>query len=411
MAFHGQEIQKIKNEYAVLYEEFCSAKVKLKENYGDDKEKQRKLDLLRYQVNEIEEANLKIGEEEELDNIRSRMLNAEKISESLNEADIEIGDNAIEAISKAIRAMEKIDNLDTGYEERLSGLKSVYYDLQEIGRDINSFKEEIEFDEEERKNVETRLDLIFSLKRKYGNNIEEILKYNEDIKKEIEQIENLEEYRNNLKLQIENLEKDMFELAKKMNNIRLTNAEILSSKISNELSELEMKSATLKINVTFNNEKEFNKDGLDKVEFLIKTNTGEDFKPLIKIASGGEMSRIMLAIKNVLANVDKVPVLIFDEIDTGISGIAAKSVATKMKQIANNHQVLCVTHLAPIAASGDYNYFISKKVINEVTKTGIQLLNEEETIREIARIASGNVTEIALQHAKELRREKEKLTK
>jgi DNA repair protein RecN (Recombination protein N) len=403
MDLHGNVIEKIKEKYTTLYGEYCDTKTKLKENYGDDKEKQRKLDLLKYQVNEIEEANLKIGEEEELDNIRSRMLNSEKISASLNEADLEISENAIESISNAIRSLEKIDNLDTAYEEKLNNLKSVYYDLQELGRDIDNLKDEIEFDEEERQKVETRLDLIFSLKRKYGNNIEEILKYKEDIQSEIEQIENLEEYRNNLKGRIEQLEKDMFELAQEMNKIREKNAQVLSNKISNELSELEMKSATLKINVVFNEKKEFNKDGLDKVEFLIKTNAGEDFKPLIKIASGGEMSRIMLAIKNVLANVDKVPVLIFDEIDTGISGIAAKSVATKMKQIANNHQVICVTHLAPIAASGDYNYYISKKVINDTTKTEIHLLSEEETIREIARIASGDVTEIALQHARELR--------
>jgi DNA repair protein RecN (Recombination protein N) len=299
--------------------------------------------------------------------------------------------------------MEKIDNLDTAYEEKLSNLKSVYYDLQEIQRDINGLKYDIDFNEEERKKVETRLDLIFSLKRKYGNNIEEIIAYKDEIQAEIQRIENLEEYTNNLKKQIEDLEKSMFELAKTMNDIREKNAEILSDKISKELFELEMKNAKIKIDVAFNNNKEFSKDGLNKVEFLIRTNTGEDFKPLIKIASGGEMSRIMLAIKNVLANVDKVPVLIFDEIDTGISGIAAKSVAVKMKQIAKNHQVICVTHLAPIAAIGDYNYFISKNVINETTKTGIKLLNEEETIREIARIASGDVTPIALQHAKELR--------
>ena len=165
-----------------------------------------------------------------------------------------------------------------------------------------------------------------------------------------------------------------------------------------------MKNAQFNIQVVFNNEKDFNKNGLDKVEFLIKTNAGEDFNPLIKIASGGEMSRIMLAIKHVLASVDKVPVLIFDEIDTGISGIAANRVADKMKQIAKHHQVLCVTHLAPIAARGDYNYYISKAISNEMTKTTVKQLNEEETIKEIARIASGEVTDIALEHAKQLRK-------
>lgn len=403
MVFAGKEILDTKNQYQILYEQYCDVKLKLKENYGDDKEKQRKLDLLKYQLNEIEEAHLKIGEEEELDSMRTRMLNSEKISEGLNEVDVEIGENAIESISKAVRALEKIENLDNAYEEKLNNLKGVYYDLQELARDVSVLREDVDFDEEERQKVETRLDLIFSLKRKYGNTIEEILKYKDEVEEEIRQIENLEEYRNTLKQNIDQLEKNMLLLARKMSDVRNRNAKILSEKISQELQDLEMKHAKLDIQVVFDDQKEFSKNGLDKVEFMIKTNTGEDFKALIKIASGGEMSRIMLAIKNVLANVDKVPVLIFDEIDTGISGIAANRVAAKMKQIARYHQVLCVTHLAPIAAKGDYNYYISKQVINEVTRTSIKLLEEEDVIKEIARIASGEVTNIALEHAKQLR--------
>lgn len=404
MDFHGNEIKEIKSNYQELYGKYCDIKLKLKENYGDEKEKQRKLDLLKYQVNEIEEANLKVKEEEELDAIRTRMLNSEKISEGLNEATLEIGENAIDSISKAVRALEKIENLDANYEEKLNSLKSIYYDLQELSRDVTSLKEEVEFDEEERQKVETRLDLIFSLKRKYGNTIQEILAYKIQIQEEIQKIENLEEYTNSLKQNLQELETKMQILCEEMSSARKENAQILSHKISEELQDLEMKNASFEIQVTFNNENEFHKNGLDKVEFFIKTNAGEDFKPLIKIASGGEMSRIMLAIKHVLASVDKVPVLIFDEIDTGISGVAANRVADKMKQIANHHQVLCVTHLAPIAARGDYNYYISKTVLNEVTKTSIKLLNEEETIQEIARIASGEVNEVTLEHAKQLRK-------
>lgn len=332
------------------------------------------------------------------------MLNSEKISEGLNEATLEIGENAIDSISKAVRALEKIESIDKNYEEKLNNLKSIYYDLQELARDVDGLKEDIDFDEKERQKVEQRLDLIFSLKRKYGNTIQEILDYKNEIQEEIEQIENLEEYTNGLKQKLEELEKEMLVLSKKMNEVRNKNAQALSNKISEELQDLEMRNANFNIQVVFNNEKDFNKNGLDKVEFLIKTNQGEDFKQLVKIASGGEMSRIMLAIKHVLASVDKVPVLIFDEIDTGISGIAANRVADKMKQIAKHHQVLCVTHLAPIAARGDYNYYISKVVSNEMTKTTVKQLNEEETIREIARIASGEVNEVALEHAKQLRK-------
>ena len=178
----------------------------------------------------------------------------------------------------------------------------------------------------------------------------------------------------------------------------------LENEVNNEFIDLEMNNAKLHIKIETNQIGNFNKDGLDKVEFLIQTNIGEEAKPLIKIASGGEISRIMLAIKNVLSNVDIIPVLIFDEIDTGISGIAAKSVGEKLKLISKKHQVLCVTHLASIAAKGDYNYYISKNVINNKTVTNVKQLNEDETIKEIARIASGEITEISLKHAKELRK-------
>lgn len=403
-SFSGEELEKLKKEYVQLYNRYNEIKVELRNNYGDDKEKQRKLDLLRYQVKEIGTAELKIGEDEELDNLRSKILNSEKISENLNIADIEISENTIDSISTAVRALEKIEDIDDIYKEKLNNIKSIYYDLQELSRDISNLKEDVEFDEEERQRVENRLDLIYSLKRKYGNDIEEILKYNEDIKKEIYDIENLDEYILKLKNEQNNLEEQMYKICVNMNKIRNLNADKLSKEIDMQLLDLEMKNARFKVLVRLNENKEFNQNGLDKVEFLITTNIGEEEKQLTKIASGGEMSRIMLAIKNVLANVDKVPVLVFDEIDTGISGIAANSVADKLKQISKKHQVLCVTHLAPIAAKGNYNYYISKDVIGDKTKTSIKLLQEDEVIKEIARIASGNVSDIAIEHAKLLRK-------
>ena len=196
----------------------------------------------------------------------------------------------------------------------------------------------------------------------------------------------------------------MDELCKQMNKIRQNYAIQLSERINKELQDLEMTQAKFYVNVSQSLEKNYNKNGLNQVEFYICTNKGEDKKELIKIASGGEMSRVMLAIKTVLADVDKVPILVLDEIDTGSSGKTAKAVAEKMKIIAQNHQILCVTHLASIAAKGDYNYFISKKVKGEKTVTNIQRLNEEEIVQEIARIANGDITEVALQNARELRK-------
>lgn len=400
--FSENEISTLKKEYVKLYNEYLQTKDELSKNYGDEKEKQRRLDLLRYQVNEIEMANLKENEDEELEETRKVMLNTEKISENLNEADMQISNSAIEAINSTIKCLEKIEDIDTKYAKTLETLKESYYNLEELARDIADYKEMIYFDDEKRNEVEERLDTIYSLKRKYGNNIVEILQYKEDINSQIFEIENAEEYNKKLRAKIDLLEKQMKDLAIKMHKIRERKAEELESKINKELSELEMQSARFKVNIEYN-ENNYTMNGLDKIEFYISTNIGDGFKPLTKIASGGEMSRIMLAIKTVLANVDDIETLVFDEIDTGISGMAAKSVAEKMKIIAKKHQVLCITHLASIAAKGDYNYYISKNVVDGKMNTNIKLLNESETIEEIARIASGDITEISLTHAKELR--------
>lgn len=402
--FSNKELNKYKEEYSELYNKYLQIKKELKNNYGDDKEKQRKLDLLKYQFEEISKANLKIGEDDDLESKREIILNSEKINENLNIADLEVSEKAIDSINNAIRALEKIESFDENYSRNLNALKSSYYDIQEIARDISGMREETYFDEEERQEVENRLDTIFLLKRKYGNTIEEIIKYGEELEKEIIQIENIDEINNKLKEELNDIKSKMYNISKKMDIIRNEYAKQLEENINKELVDLEMKNANLNVKVTFDETQEYNKNGLNTVEFLIRTNIGEEAKPLVKIASGGEMSRIMLAIKNVLSNVDIVPVMVFDEIDTGISGVAAKSVGEKLKAISKKHQVLCVTHLASIAAKGDYNYFISKEVHNEKTSTNIKQLNEEETIKEIARISSGEITEISLQHAKELRK-------
>ena len=404
-----KDIEKIKNEYVKLYNNYQDIKNELNKNYGDDKEKQRKLDLLNYQVNEIEDAKLKIGEEEELETKRKIIMSSEKIFNSLNEAENQINENAIDSINIAIKSLEKIEEYNKEFSSIINRLKDSYYEIQEASRDISSLNEETFFDEKEQIEIDERLELIKSLKRKYGNDINEILQYKESIKKEIFEIENLEGYITELKKNIQLIEEKMIDLSKKMNLIRNKYAKKLSEEINNNLKDLEMKNAKFNIKIDFSEDLNFNCNGLDKIEFMISTNVGEDAKSLIKIASGGEMSRIMLAIKNVLADIDKIPVLIFDEIDTGISGIAANVTGDKIKKISKSHQVICVTHLASIAAKGDFNYYISKSVKNEKTTTKIKLLEEDEVVKEIARIASGNITEVSLNHAKELRENSKKI--
>ena len=403
--FSGNELNKLKQNYEILYKRYCEIKQELKENLGDEKEKQRKLDLLQYQVKEIEEATLKENEEENLEEKRKLILNSEKIVSNLQEADNLISDNSIDSISMAIRSLEKIENIDSKYEKISSNLKSIYYELQELARDVSSYKEEIYFDEEENKYIEERLDLIYSLKRKYGNNIEEILKYNKEIQKEIKYIENLEGYHNKLKEEQKQIEKQMDIIAGQMNEIRKERAQILGTNINKELKDLEMENANINIKVKYL-ENEYLKTGKNIVSFYITTNKGEEEKELSKIASGGEMSRTMLAIKKVLADTDQMSILIFDEIDTGISGKAANSVAKKLKSISNKHQVMCISHLPNIAAMADYNYYISKDIKDNRTKTKIKLLKEKEVIEELARISSGEINEASIKFANELRSKK-----
>jgi len=400
--FVGNELKSIKIEYQEYFNKYNETKNKLKNNYGDETEKERRLDLLRYQFNEIDVVNLKVGEDIELEEKHKIMMNSEKLKENLNTIDANINENAIEYISNSIRCLEKIEEYGEIYKEKLSELKSIYYELQETARDISSLKDDADFDEYERDEVERRLDIITSLKRKYGNSIEEILEYKDKLKVEIEQITNVDQINEKLRKELKETENKMKALCSKINEIRNKYSIILSSKINKELKDLEMPNA--KFNIKIEKQEMYNSNGYDKVEFMICTNIGEEYKELTRIASGGEMSRIMLAIKTVLADIDEVPILIFDEIDTGISGKAAKAVADKMKVISRKHQTLCITHLATIAAQGNSNYYIYKEVENGKTRTNIKQLNEQETIYEIARIANGEITDVAIENAKELRK-------
>lgn len=399
--FIGSKIENELNKYSQLFNSYKELKLKLKDNYGNEIEKQRKLDLLQYQYKEIKAADLKEGEDEELEGKRKIIINSEKVAQSLNCVSNNLGGAAIDVINDSIRALEKIEQVDDKYSQKLTELKNIYYDVQELARDVEYMKEDIYFNEEERNEIEERLDEMHSLKRKYGNTIKDILNYQKELEQEIDKIEGAEEKNKKTKEQIEQLEKEMNYLCQNITKARRENAVVLNAKINQELTELEMKNA--KFNAKIIETDNFSNYGKSYVEFVITTNLGEDEKQLNKIASGGELSRIMLAIKTVLSNIDEVPILIFDEIDTGISGKAANSVGIKLKKISQTHQVIVVTHLATIAAKGEYNYYIYKEVNNNKTSTKIKLLTEEETIKEIARISSGEITDIAISHAMELR--------
>ena len=401
-SFIGEKIIKKINQYKELFLKYNNLKIELESSFYDEKEKQRKLDLLNYQINEIDNAKLKDGEEEVLNFQKKQIQNFDKISENLEISEKSLNNDTIDGIEIAIKALEKIENLDNKYKNKLEELKNCYYDIEELARDIYNFKYELDFDSSSKEEIEDRIDLIHDLKRKYGNSIKDILTYKDKVEKEVFEIKNSEKRNFEIRKELNKIKNGMVELAIDIHKLREEYSEILSKNINKELSDLDMKNSKFLVEISENENEKFNENGIDKVQFLICTNTGEDFLPLNKIASGGELSRIMLAIKTVLNNNYNAETLIFDEIDTGISGVAAKSVSEKMKKIAKNHQLFVVSHLAVIAASATHNYFSYKKVENGKTKTNVKRLIDEDLINEIARISSGDINQSSKEHAKEL---------
>ncbi len=403
--FSGDKIIDLKNKYHELYNKYLEIKNELNRNYGDDKQKQLKLDLLYYQLNEINNANLKVGEDEELVKKQKIYQNSEKIVTNLSKANDLFENKILNSLDTVINSLNKVAIYDDKYNSLIERINGAYYDIQDVSYTISEDFLNNDYNDKEAEIVQDRLDLIFNLKRKYGNTISEILEYKLKLEKEINDIENLDEYIIKLKKQLKTIKEEMHEKCIELNKIRKNSAIELEEKITKELKELEMFNAEFKINVEFE-EENYNKNGLNNIEFMISTNIGEEYKPLVKIASGGELSRIMLAIKTVFSDVDNTPIMIFDEIDTGISGVAASSVSEKMRTISLKHQVICVTHLAVIAAKAKYNYYIYKDVIDGKTYSNIKLLDERETLNEIARISTGSTSKIAIEHAIALRKEK-----
>jgi DNA repair protein RecN (Recombination protein N) len=402
-SFAGEKLFKLKNEYQQLLEQYKEIKSKIENNYGDPIERAKRIDFLRYQLEEIKNSRLKIGEEEELNDRRNILMNSEKIVQCLNNSYSSLNEYIIDKLGYTLGELQNIADIDSKYKKILTSLEESYYILQENARTILDDINEVEFDENEQKEIEERLDLIFTLKRKYGSNIEEVLKYSENINNELEYLENSEEITIQMKLKLDEISTQLKNIAFKIREIRKDVAKEIEKKINLQLQDLEMKKAFIEIE--FKEVKEFLNNGLDEVQMLISTNVGEGLKPLTKIASGGEISRVMLAIKTILCEYDNIPTMIFDEIDTGISGQAGMAVAEKLRIISKSHQVICVTHLPAICAAGDNNFHIEKHENDGRTITCVEKLKQDEIIMEIARILAGKeISKTTLQHAEELRK-------
>lgn len=395
------------SEYKKLYLKLRDAKKRLSELYCDDDERLRRADLLEYQIKEIEEADLKDGEEEELKEQKGIILNAEKITTSAAEAKEALySDNdmcAYNNIYKAVSALEKIEDLDEGIKKARETLLDILYSVQDISEEVMEFSESAEYDERALDEIEERLDVYSKLKRKYGATVSEINAFLKNASEELKTLQNIDENIENMKVIILDIEKKITKKAEELSKIRKASAKELSERIEKSLHELNMPAAKFVVNIE--KTEDFTQDGCEKIEFLISANAGEPEKSLGKIASGGELSRVMLAMKSVLSECDGVDTLIFDEIDTGVSGSAAQKIADKLSEISKKRQVICITHLPQLASMADNHYFIEKNTEDGKTKTTVWQLNDEERVLELARITGGELSEISKQHARELIKE------
>lgn len=406
--FSGRILLQEKEIYQNVLKRYNEVNRKISELRKMEKERARLEDLYRYQAKEISAACLKKGEDIELERKSSLISNAEGIMQAFSSAYLNLaGDEnnipgALDLIQQAQAAIEGISGIDAEFEKISSNLLEAADRLTELTREIRLKKESINYDPKQQQEIEERLALIGTLKRKYGNTIEEIIEYGSFIQQKLEEVSDTESLLKKLNAEKSSLENELYSKACQIHDMRVKAADELKEKVTKELMDLEMEKADFKVDIQFDQNRSYNENGLDIIEFLISPNPGEGLKPLNRIASGGEMSRIMLAIKTILADVDETGVLIFDEIDTGVGGKAALKVGEKLLQVSAKHQVICITHHAQIASLAKAHYLISKKTDKKRTIAILEKLDGNEREKEIARLLSGEENKSTTMLAKEM---------
>lgn len=402
---HFAELEDTLEQYKKNFKRLNTIERELKTINENVSQKAQKSDMLNFQIDEIEQAELEPGEDSELENESRAIKNSTRILESLHQAYQALNgedemSGACDLLNQASLALEYTGEYYEDLQEAAERLRSVTYEAEEVQRYLSSRLGDYEFDQSRLDAVESRLDELFKLKRKYGSTVEEILEHLEKCKAELEQIELYDVRQNELMVEQKRLLRNSAELANELSQKRKDAANRFIESVSSELEFLNMRGVALAVSIE---EVSFGINGKDKIEFLISTNVGMPPKPIAKIASGGELSRIMLAIKNALADKDKIPTLIFDEVDSGVSGSAAQKIGLKLKQVSKYRQILSVTHLAQIAALADNHYKIRKSVKEDRTFTEVILLDNEQRIKEVARIMStGKITDLMLKNAEEM---------
>lgn len=381
-------------KYRLLYNECLELKSRINKLNCDESERIQRADLLAYQVNEIETANLVEDEETGLLKDREILERAEEINSASSRAYAALYDNdggmsAYDLISEAAEAIGAIADVNERVSEVYDAVTSAMYSIEDSAREIRDFADSVEFDAEALAKIEERIDLINRLKRKYGGDLEKVIEYGKKAQKELSDIETSDTLSAELQKELDEAQERLNTAAKALTDKRRAAAKILEEEIETALVQLNMEKARFSVDVVGKN---YGPDGADSVEFLISTNPGEELKPLVKIASGGELSRVMLAIKSILAKTDGVDSMIFDEIDTGVSGGAAQKIADKLKSISNSAQVICITHLPQLALAADVHFLIEKDTAGEMAKTSLEKLDYEGRVTEIARIVGGGKT-------------------
>ena len=403
-SYHKDKTGPAREEVSHKYNSFAQCRSELASLLSLEKENARRKDFYRFELDEIDSANLNPGEDIELEERISLLQNSEKIFESIEKSYAlltEASPSLIDGAGVCHRAIEEIASYSRELESISGEFGDIYYRLQDLSLSLGEMRENISFSPVELDSLISRLNQIDNLKKKYGSSIDEILTYRDDIASKLEKIDNFDDEKHRLEKQLIASRKELLEACDILTGLRKEIAAELETKILAELSDLNFKDARMEITVEPLSAP--TEEGMDKVEILISANRGEPLKPLYKIASGGEMSRIMLAFKNIISSSDMIPTLIFDEIDNGISGITASIVAKKLGEISRQHQIICITHLPQIAAAGDRNYRIYKETDCEKTFTRVEKLSDKEKVSEVARLLGGTtITDTTLKSAKEL---------
>ena len=402
--YKKDSIEPAKQKVSAIFMHYRDISSRLRQILAEESENKRKRDFMAFELDEIKKADLISGEDEQLEETINLLQNSEKIYESLAGAYELLNGEEYSSLTGTRRAMDMLGSI-TGYSQNLADIhgqiSDTFYQLEELAGEIRDMRDRTVFSPDELNQAISRMDLLDNLKRKYNMSIDELIAYGSELEEKLSYVENIDQMKEELSQLKHRCESDLADASSELSHLRKEAAKELEAKILSELEELNFKDAQLSIE--FTSSEEYTSSGTDIVEFMISTNRGESLKPLSKVASGGEMSRIMLAFKKIVGDYDDIPTMIFDEIDTGISGITASIVGKKLQQIAEKHQIICITHLPQIAAFGAHNYRIAKESDDSSTYTTVLHLRPEEKVQEIARLLGGiNITETTLKSAKEL---------